>query len=273
GIDHWLRAYAQGNHLHHVLLENSTLGTLSTDLSRVYAVDDLAVPPHPQYTQQGNIGAGGMVSQYPALNELVERSLLRAYDLDNGKLMWEVGGDKGPKELLNCHFLGAPLPLGGKLYVLLEHNGELRLACLDPPRDEKNPSPGLMWMQTLATVQVKLAQDPGRRIQAANLSYGDGILVCPTNAGAVLGVDLLAHPLVWAYPYREGEQVTEMRGHRNFGGTVRMAMPVKAPEWKASAPIVQDGRVLFTAPDASSIHCLRLRDGTRLWKIPRGDDL
>src|SRR5262249_51724079 len=36
GIDHWLRAYAQGNHLHHVLLENSTLGTLSTDLSRVY---------------------------------------------------------------------------------------------------------------------------------------------------------------------------------------------------------------------------------------------
>lgn len=267
-IQPWLTSYTAGNLLHHVLLENSTLGTMSTDLSRVYVVDDLAVPPHannqnPNVMNQGMLLPGG-------LPDLVRRSYLMAYDLDSGKLLWELGGDRDPKELQDCFFLGAPLPLAGKLYLLVEHNGELRLVCLDPPKTEL-ATPAILWMQTLATTQVKLAQDPGRRIQAANLAYGDGILVCPTNAGAVLGVDLLTRSLLWAYPYREG-QVTEMRGDRAFGRAVPI-LPVKAPEWKASAPIIQDGRVIFTAPDAASIHCLRLRDGTRLWKAARGDDL
>ena len=41
-------------------------------------------------------------------------------------------------------------------------------------------------------------------MQAAHLAYADGILVCPTNAGVVLGVDLLSHSLVWAHSYRDG---------------------------------------------------------------------
>ena len=42
-----------------------------------------------------------------------------------------------------------------------------------------------------------------RRTQATHLAFGEGILVIPTNAGAVFGVDLLSNSLVWAYPYRE----------------------------------------------------------------------
>ncbi len=274
-VQGWLESYRPGSLHQHVLLENSTVGTLSTDLNRVYAVDDLAVPPHTN-NQAQQMGIGN--PQFPVsggLADLINQNLLRAYDLDNGLLKWEVGSDRGPKELQNCHFLGAPLPLSGKLYVLAEQNAELRLLCLEPSRKDHTP-PSVLWAQTLATMQVKLAQDPGRRIQAANLAYGDGVLVCPTNAGAVLGVDLLSHSLVWAYPYREGDNYTKMRGHRNFQGAMRGALPilpVKSPEWKASAPVIQDGRIIFTAPDAASVHCLRLRDGARLWKIPRGDDL
>src|SRR5262249_38582804 len=44
------------------------------------------------------------------------------------------------------------------------------------------------------------------------------------------------------------------------------------PEWKVTAPAVQDGKVVFTAPDGSGIHCLDLRDGTLLWKANRADD-
>ena len=49
----------------------------------------------------------------------------------------------------------------------------------------------------------KLDDDSLRRVNALHLSYGDGVLVCPTNLGYVIGVDLLQHSLLWAYPYRD----------------------------------------------------------------------
>jgi len=64
----------------------------------------------------------------------------------------------------------------------------------------------LEWAQTLAAVKERLTTDVGRRVQAVHLAYGDGVLVCPTNAGAILGVDLLTHSLVWAKPYREAQR-------------------------------------------------------------------
>ena len=48
-----------------------------------------------------------------------------------------------------------------------------------------------------------MQNDVIRRTWAAHLAYGEGILVCPTNAGAVFGVNLLENSLVWAYPYRD----------------------------------------------------------------------
>src|SRR5262249_13994969 len=44
-------------------------------------------------------------------------------------------------------------------------------------------------------------------------------------------------------------------------------------DWKMSAPVIQDGKVVFTAPDGGAIHCLNLRDGEPLWQAERRDDL
>jgi len=69
-------------------------------------------------------------------------------------------------DLAGGYFLGPPLPLGGKLYVLTEKNAELRLVCLDAQSGEP------AWMQTLATARDRLLQDVSRRVQAVHLSYG-----------------------------------------------------------------------------------------------------
>src|SRR5262249_14473880 len=208
----WMGPYQQANLP--ILFENTTLGTLSTDNQRVYVIDDLAVPPHSsQWTQGG--WAGVQPPHFGPLHQAVYQNWLVAIDMETGKLSWELGGlrtpstsrqDAAPKAdangLDNSYFLGPPLPLGGKLYVLTEKNAELVLVCLDPPKDGGS-APRVLWKQTLATVRDRLVQDPVRRVQAAHLAYGDGILVCPTNAGAVLGIDLLTHSLVWAHSYRE----------------------------------------------------------------------
>ena len=254
-----------------ILFENSTIGTLSSDGTNVFAVDDLAVPPPPD---QG-LGMGGPRGAVPnpnineTLREAILHSRLRAYNMASGKLIWEVGGigkDNDKEELHDTYFLGPPLPMAGKLYILTEKNQELRLICLDALTGK------LLQVQQLATTRDKMQMDVARRVQAAHLSYGEGMLVCPTNAGAILGIDLLTNSLVWAFSYREKTEVKEepVPPDPNIPRRGRFPQPVpynpsKHNHWKVSAPIIQDGKVVFAAPDAQRVYCLSLRDGSRVW--------
>ena len=45
-----------------------------------------------------------------------------------------------------------------------------------------------------------------------------------------------------------------------------MPMTATVANWKSTPPVIVDGKVVFTAPDASSVHCINLRDGTPVWK-------
>ena len=82
--------------------------------------------------------------------------------------------------------------------------GAIRLVCLEAKDNNDNAAgPKVVWTQSLAHTKDKIAQDMNRRIHAAHVSYSKGFLVCPTNAGAMVAVDLLTHSLVWAHYYRE----------------------------------------------------------------------
>jgi outer membrane protein assembly factor BamB len=275
-VQEWYRLYLQGS-IQPILFENSNLGTLSTDGIRVYAVDDMALPPHPsiQQNQPWGWNNGGSPLSGP-LQDLSQHSRLVAFDLESGKFVWERGDPKeDTTDLGGSYFLGPPLPLGGKLYVLTEKNAELRLVCLEAAQGN------VAWSQTLATARNKLLIDVSRRVQAVHLAYAEGILVCPTNAGAVLGVDLLSRSLVWAFPYREKTKAADPPMQR-FGRRMVMGIPGQdqtgdlqglSSQWKMSAPIVADGKVVFTAADGGAIHCLNLQDGNSLWQAERRDDL
>ena len=244
-----------------LLFENSTLGTLSSDGHRVYAIDDLAVPPHPNRLQEPQPGVHRPMG--PMGNEINYNRLV-ALDLETGKVRWERGGRGGKDELQDCYFLGAPLPVAGRLYVLVEKQGDVVLFCLDPGRGD------VAWSQPLATVREKLLTDVGRRLQAVHLAYSDGLLVCPTNAGAVLGVDILSRSLVWAYAYHDRPAAPGPDGAPP--PPPPSIPPETGPAWKASAPVIHDGKVVFTAADDDAVHCLNLRDGARLWRQPRTED-
>jgi len=258
-----------------MLFENSTIGTMSTDGTLLFAVEDLAVPPPPQFA----VGNGQFNPGVNALGEEVVKAIahskLQAFDLLSGKLKWELGGIGEKGELNDSYFLGAPLPMAGKLYVLTEKQQELRLVCIDAVTGK------VLTSQTLAQTKDKMMQDVARRIQATHLAYGEGMLVAPTNAGAILAIDLLTNRLVWAYPYREKGDTPAAEVPVNPGIRIRRGIgmpqqpqfnPAANNHWKVSAPIIQDGKVLFTAPDARAIHCINLRDGTRVWSLPRGED-
>jgi outer membrane protein assembly factor BamB len=280
-INSWL-AYFEQIQRPDVVFENSVVGTLSTDNRYVYAIEDFQVPPAQQ--QVFNPGwPGGMVPGVPGTNaDLIaatRKNKLQALSLvREGSVDWEAGeGEKG--DLADSFFLGPPLPIGGKIYILNEKQQDLRLVCLDPDAHGK-----LVSIQTLATTNERVDNDVQRRMSAVHLAYSDGILVVPTNAGAVFGVDLLENRLVWAHPYRKGADVAAApQPNPGFpggvvvigpGGMPRPAVSAIRSGWKESAPAIQDGKVVFTAPDSRHLHCINLLDGSEAWPQPysRQDD-
>jgi outer membrane protein assembly factor BamB len=265
----WVTGYLVKNP-HHIY-ENRALGTLSTDGSRLYAFEDLPFPPYPMRSASTGRRPAMVLETYfgPDLTDPAHHSRLLALDAESGKLVWETGG-RGDAEggaLCDSHFLGPPLPLSGRLYGVVEKNQELRLVCLDAVRGD------LLWTQPLTVPATRLLADVGRRVQALRLVCGDGILVCPTHAGAVVGVDLFQRSLAWAYPYRDDALPAdwEQAGWRR-GRSGPRELPRLREDWKAATVILHGDRVVLTAPDTTAVHCLDLRSGALLWKAERTED-
>ncbi len=253
-----------------VFTDHSVLGTLSSDGVRVYAVDDLTLPP---YTAMMN--NFGLRFFHEEMNRWLNHNRLMAIDLESGNVVWEIGAQSGEK-YADTFFLAPPLPVGEYVYALVETKQEIRLLCMDPNQLEavdpegKVKVPALIWAQTLCQPERKLLDEGARRTQAASLAYADGMLICPTNAGVILGVDLLNRSLVWAHSYQEGDEGVRLRpGQPGFNYQMQFQIPTS--HWAATAPVIADGKVVFTSPDAPTIQCLDLRDGKLLWTRRKED--
>ncbi len=277
----WIAAYEQVPGYSSFLFENSLLGAVATDGRLVYTINDLAVPPlpfvfEPRAWQQPQFNP-------QELRPLMMSNELHAYELLSGKRSWDITAEVA--HFKDSHFIGMPISVGGNLYVLNEKmlnvgvdpvnpggaspygtaESELRLICIDPAKVNADGKPYIESVLPLGTIkgQDRFVESPRRRVNTAQPAYDDGVLVCPTNAGEVIGVDLLMRSMSWSYPYRDmvAEPIV-LPDARMPGGA-----PAKPfAKWKASPPAIQAGKVVFTAPDADSVHCIQLRDGKPLWK-------
>ena len=269
-LDQWLPKYAG---LPGLPDENAALGTLSSDARHVFYVEDVPVPAHPNdvialQQPQGPQGIGHPF--FSSLEETLYHNRLRAVDALTGEFRWEVGvWDRAAPplrpEFTDVFFLGPPLPVGRRLFALVEQtapdlkkNKEIILLCLDPDTGR------LLWSQQIAAAADPLWVDAARHMQPVQLAYGDGVLVCPTNTGSVIAIDPLTHDILWAHVYHE--PTPNPNGFPGFDANQYEAA------WKGCAPIVQGDRVLLTAPDGDKILCLNLRDGAQVWEVARTDD-
>ena len=296
-VEGWWRPYWE-QRMPTLVYENAQAGSLSHDGKLVYYVDDVAVPPPAQMYDPrfgGRIPNPGM--NYRSGDGIDGHSRLVAVELGTGKRVWSLGGPAERKlteeqerattdaALLteDSYFLGPPVPVNGKLYVLYERDSHLRLTCLDPHALVEGKSsdgtpgefPGILWSQNLGRPNTPLGQDSLRRIQPVYLAYADGVLVCPTNCGAVIAVDVNARSLLWA----RGYGATEDESPKMVNGRVirrptpyNMTQPLPEDRWRSSAPIIADGKVIVTAHDSDQIQCLDLRTGNLVWADAREKD-
>ncbi len=287
-----------------ILYENPLIGSLAHDGQNVYFVDDLAITPPPVYNNPDfGINGGPQFRHSGDLADMVRAGRLAAVDMRSGSLKWELGrvkvtepdrdakaaapiplparlneeeADKSTDAFrlcLDAVFLSAPLPVNGKLYVLIEQAGVIRLLCLDPKNlvkaagPDPTPKPTLVWSQKLGRPNSTLPTDSVRRFQGATLAASDGIIICPTNSGVVVAVDTMSRSLLWAHGYRQIAPTT-----RTFDPqTGQPIIPQQLPNdrWRSSGPIISGGRVILTAYDSRKLECVDLRTGKIHWWVPQ----
>ena len=116
-----------------------------------------------------------------------------------------------------------------------------RLVCLDPKNlvvgsGPAREEPTLVWSQKLGRPNSTLPQDSIRRYQGATLAASEGIIVCPTNSGAIVAVDIMSRSLLWAHAYRD-DRPERAAAQLGFDpNTGQPIMPEQLPRRTAGAP-------------------------------------
>ncbi|HEY1784184.1 MAG TPA: PQQ-binding-like beta-propeller repeat protein, partial [Pirellulales bacterium] len=268
-IDHWLTFSAQpqpvgqsqlATFVEQRIWDDPTYGTMSSDGEQVFIVED---PGNAMANQPTIVRARWQHQPSGAPHNF---NLLIARELKTeGKLKWEVGGATGEDEpkLAGACFLGPPLVLQGRLYVLAEMKGqEIRLVALSAKTGK------LDWYQQLCVVEP----DSDRRPGGASPSFADGVLVCPTSAEAVVAVDATTRNLLWGYQYPRAQQISF--NHLNAIRFNNFPLARRAGDrWADSTITIADGKVVLTPIDSDYLYVLNLINGEVQWKIERGSNL
>lgn len=246
------------------LWEDAPFGQLSSDGNLVFVIDDMgfaAVNPYGPRVVIINGGRQIRNAGFDPFNTLVALSLKR-----EGATEWIIQGKNGDGEsrLAGAFFLGPPLPLHGSLYALIEINSEIRLAVLNAKTG------ALEWSQQLAHVDNRtIMTDITRRLAGATPSYADGVLICPTSAGALVAVDISTRSLLWGYQYEQNRQPNNQFGGFNGNNIQQRGV---GNRWADATAAIADGKVLITPIESDKMYCLDLATGKLAWPAQKRVD-
>ena len=240
--------------------ENSVLGQLSSDGERIYAIDHMLLDSAAPELASESASAKPIAPRRS--NQLIALPMRPAISRDV-RPVWSVGGEgdsASSEPALQGHFFrGPPLPLDGRLYAITEFRNQLNLVSLDAETGK------LLWKQGIAFADEAFDVDQSRYPLACPIAFGDGVLVCPTQTGLLVGVDAMTGVLLWSYCYSE-----ELYQHDSRGWRDRFRKSWGSAGFP-SAPKIHGNRIVLLPRQSSEIHCVDLRTGRRLWTTPRED--
>ena len=237
--------------------QDKTFGSLSSDGERLFVLEEFG--SHRVGSERPHLAPGGRFRRWTDYdyNVLKARSVSEA----QGKLLWSLGGPhESDSEMKKAFFLGAPLPLQGQLYQLVELAGEIRLLVLDSRTGER------LWSQQLAPSTRFTGK---RQTGGISPSYADGVLVCPTGVGGIVAVDLTTRNLRWGHQYPVAPDAQKNKPGWNHPSMNASSLPGPGEVWADSCALIADGSVLISPTESNALHCLDLTDGSAKWRVDR----
>lgn len=237
---------------------DQTVGTLSADVDRVYAISRHQAPTSPTAPVMMFVNNAGILREYCSLSAL---------DLRTGKLLWRVDplSRTSDDPLLEVSFLGPPLSLDGQLYLLGEVTDRISLYVLDAATGR------LEWSQPLTRLRQAAATGGAvHRRRGLSPSFGGGVLICPTDAGVIVGVDPVERTLLWRRDY---DVVASSNLVNSFNRTI--VIPTSFPDglryfvdqlgWSDNNAIVDGDLTIISPRSGGRMVALETRSGNVRW--------
>lgn len=253
--------------------QTNTGGQLTTDGRTVFAVEEVM-----SETLRGDAASQLETSRMPS-------NYLRAYDVQTGVLRGQAGGVVGingeagaVNPLAGMYFLGAPLVLGDRIYVIAEAEPgiyllQLKATPLFGPADEFQLQP--VRSQLLSVPRFPLRLHPVRNQAGIVPSYGRGLIICSTCDEHIIAISAEDHSVRWIYRYSTIVSPTEI-GYA--GGALAGASDPdtssrfdRRSRWTDCLPRIINDRIIVTPRDSDELLCLDLQTGEQLWTMPRGE--
>lgn len=257
------------------LFDDLTYGTFSSDGQLVFGIEGLSFDRGDNAVTL-TVQPNGSRFLDPGWTKTHNR--LTAYDVTNGKLVWEVGRsalepaaqNKADRDIF---FLGAPLVMGSRLYAMAIVGGSIRLIELDGPTGD------IVQVVELTEIDQNQVFDSDRQRAGLSPSYAEGVLICPISASETFALDLVSNEVLWAYRrnFMEADESVNQAIRVNMGmaGGVRMPAASRRDmrQWLDSSATIAAGKVVFAPAGTDRIYCMALRSGELLWEQPALDGL
>ncbi|PHQ35371.1 oxidoreductase [Rhodopirellula bahusiensis] len=217
-------------------------GQISSDGERVFMIDNLGKIEIERFSPFASRGMSSLANTLVALG------------LGNeGKILWRLGkSETTPSVLSEAFFLGPPLPFRGDLYVMAEIAGEVVLLCLDPADGS------VQWQQVLVAVESGgIGADPVRRVAGAMPTYHNGLLICPTGAGATVAVNLIDRTIRWGNQIPRSQEFV----HSIYRPNTRVSANQLSRRWTHSLAIAKGTSVVLTPIECDRLQVLDVLSG------------
>ncbi|MCA9037519.1 MAG: PQQ-binding-like beta-propeller repeat protein, partial [Planctomycetaceae bacterium] len=252
------------------MVRTNTATQLSSDGSTVYAIEDSG-----WLTWPGQLDFDGTSGE-------TQTNYLRAYDLKSGVRRWEAGGQAAGSGRANVlagyYFLGAPLVLGSRIYVIAENSEGIFLLQLGEPEFQSSSpasaNPRIIRSQLLTIPEFPLTRHPVRKHAGMTPSFAQGLLICPTTDQQVIAVSVADHSIRWVYRYQDiirmpelGYQVPVLAGSLSPQHSDQLDFDSR---WTDTLPRIHGDTVVLTPRDDDKMYCLDLQTGRELWRTGRG---
>ena len=239
-----------------------TYGALRADDKFVYAIEDIWKERIQQGIMTPKSSSGIIVSRSNLGSFTTNR--LAAYDINTGKLKWHVGsatvayGSGADKSLDSTTFLGAPLIMDGKLFII----GETSAASI--VFYELDSATGkVLWSQTLGDSQNSLTD----RTYNFTPVYENGIIVCPVSASTLVCIDLRQRRLLWGFNAPSTQNRRSSFFFISNGGDFRYELNNMNNAYNSNNVLkgyqlrLIDNRAYFTPVQSSDTFVINLSDG------------
>ena len=151
------------------------------------------------------------------------------------------GNDVIGEELNRVIVRSSPLPIGDKVFLLVYQAGMTSLVELEAATGE------VVWRLPLAANESTGRSSPMIGLPLC-IAYSQGILVCPTGAGGLVGIDLANRNFLWGNHYALSRRTST--------------------RWHQAKMIIHGNAVVFTPPESSNLMCVDLKTGRALDDFP-----